>query len=80
MNNPNEELMIAIKAFATSPPNFATADRRGKFPMAALKSSEDGSRLDTVPLTHACTTESFEKIKELIKALRVWEEAHKVSA
>lgn len=70
-----EKLREAIKAFCVKPPVFATADKRGKFPMAALQKSADGASFDTVPLTHACTAASFDKIKALIAALAEWQEA-----
>lgn len=69
------KLQQAIEAFRAAPPVFATADKRGKFPMAELQKSPDGAHFDTVPLTHACTAAAFDKIKTLIAALVEWQEA-----
>ena len=69
-----QKLLAAIEAFRSKPPTFAKADKRGKFPMAALKKSADGAIFDAVPLTHACTEASFDKLKTLIAALADWQE------
>lgn len=73
-------LLAAIEAFAKSPPNFAQANKKGNFPMAAMKMSADGASMDIVPLTHACTAENFEKIKALLAALTEWRAAHTAQA
>ena len=49
---------------------IAPADKRGKFPMAAMKTGADGSHFDMVPFTVAMTQETFENIKVLHKAAR----------
>lgn len=72
---PSAALLKAIAAFRRAPPAFAMANKRGKFPMAALKPSADGASLDMEPLTHACTAASFEQIKGLIAALSNWQRA-----
>lgn len=72
----DKALLAAIEAFAKSPPAFAQADKKGKFPMAAMEMSADGASMDIVPLTHACTTENFEKIKALLTALTEWRVTH----
>ena len=65
-------LIEAIKAFARDPASFATTDKRGKFPLAMTKMAEGGSHFEMVPLTHACTAESHQKIGALLTALSAW--------
>lgn len=63
----------AVDRFITAFPalRFAARDKRGKFPMAALKrvKTDKGENFDMVPLTVAMTQETFDEIKALVAAM-----------
>jgi len=66
--SPTKRLAAAIDAIVGNPPKLARADKKGKFPMAAMKLNAEGF-YDMLPLTVAMTEESFDRIRDLIGAL-----------
>ena len=62
------KLIAAIDAMIANPPKLARADKRGKFPMAAMKLNDAGN-FDMLPLTVAMPEETFERIRDLIRAV-----------
>lgn len=50
------------------PWQMAAADKKGKFPMAAMKLVADGSHFDIVPFAAAMTQETLDNIQALRRA------------